>query len=300
MNSRSIFFVSLLISLLVNGVVFGFLIRFSLSKPKEISTINISFEEGSSHQSVEAEKSPGKIKFHKEAGEKKKLKRKKQPVLEQKGVKGTKFYRKIKPTENQEKFSPKRSYRVVRESEQKKFSKSENGNLNKVLVKKIFSDGAVVGLKPRSVNNSNVRTEVKEGKGSSPPLHREETSVEKTGNMVSGSPISGGVAGAPKKTKENGENRADKKDRENYLRFVLQEVEKNKFYPLIARRMGIEGKVKLKIVIGKGGELLSVSVLSSDSEILKKAAIKTIKKCHFPPPPGGKFETDLTIHYKLK
>ncbi len=118
--------------------------------------------------------------------------------------------------------------------------------------------------------------------------------------MVSGSPISGGLAGAPQKTKENGENRADKKDRENYLRFVLQEVEKNKFYPLIARRMGIEGRVKLKIVIGSKGELLSVSVLSSDSEILKKAAVKTLKKCHFLPPPRGKFETDLTIRYKLK
>ncbi len=214
-----------------------------------------------------------------------------------KNIKKTGSYGKIKPIKNQRKFASKRSYREVRESKQKKFSKSENGNLTKVLVKKSFSDRAVAGLRTRSVNNSNVRARLKEGKGSSPLLHREQTPVEKAGNMVSGSPISGGLAGAPQEVKKN---KLGQKERENYLRFVLQEVEKNKFYPLIARRMGIEGRVKLKIVIGSKGELLSVSFLSSDSEILKKAAVKTLKKCHFPPPPRGKFETDLTIRYKLE
>jgi len=108
------------------------------------------------------------------------------------------------------------------------------------------------------------------------------------------------VEGAPQRAKESRESKVAEKEREDYLKLVLREVERNKFYPLIARRMGIEGRVKLKIVIGKEGELLSVSVLSSDSPVLKKAAVKTLKKCHFPPPPGGKFETELTIHYKLR
>ena len=111
---------------------------------------------------------------------------------------------------------------------------------------------------------------------------------------------SGGVAGAPQKTKESGDSKAVQKEREDYLKLVLREIERNKFYPLIARRMGIEGRVKLKIVIGKGGELLSVLVLLSDSSVLKRAAVKTLKRCHFPPPPGGKFETELTIRYKLR
>ena len=86
----------------------------------------------------------------------------------------------------------------------------------------------------------------------------------------------------------------------NYLKEVLREIERNKYYPLIARRMGIEGSVELLIVINDKGKLERVTVLKASSEILSKAAVKTLKKCSFPKPPGGKFKGKIKINYVLK
>ncbi len=86
----------------------------------------------------------------------------------------------------------------------------------------------------------------------------------------------------------------------DYLKEVLREIERNKYYPLIARRMGIEGSVELLIVINDKGKLERVTVLKASSEILSKAAVKTLKKCSFPKPPGGKFKGKIKINYVLK
>ena len=91
-----------------------------------------------------------------------------------------------------------------------------------------------------------------------------------------------------------------KKNREKYLKLVISEIEKHKFYPLMARRLGVEGKVKLLVEIDGKGNLANVKVLHSDSKLLSKAAKETLSKCKFPPPPSGKFSGEIIINYELK
>ncbi|MDD3802930.1 MAG: energy transducer TonB [bacterium] len=54
-------------------------------------------------------------------------------------------------------------------------------------------------------------------------------------------------------------------------------------YPEMARKMGIEGKVFLEVVIEKNGIVSSVKVLKSDNVILNEAAIDAVKKAQFSP-----------------
>jgi protein TonB len=52
-------------------------------------------------------------------------------------------------------------------------------------------------------------------------------------------------------------------------------------YPTKERRLGIEGKVVLELVIDKDGNLLSVKVLNSTNEDFAQAALKAIKASTF-------------------
>jgi len=54
-------------------------------------------------------------------------------------------------------------------------------------------------------------------------------------------------------------------------------------YPEAARRMGIEGKVFLELVIEKNGIVSSVKILKSDNVILNEAAVEAVKKAQFAP-----------------
>ncbi|ADY73298.1 TonB family protein [Desulfurobacterium thermolithotrophum DSM 11699] len=94
-------------------------------------------------------------------------------------------------------------------------------------------------------------------------------------------------------------------DKCKYIGLIIEEIEKKKFYPRLAKRFGIEGKVILKIVIDRKGNLESVSIVkTSGSKVLDKAALKLIKKCKFPPlPPEYKkddFEVEIPIRYELR
>jgi len=303
MELRKTFLISLLISFLLNLAVFGFLIRFKPVRPEKSSVITVSLEEIPSKQPLKTENSLGKIGSHKSSCGKSSAYKEERSVFRKRSVENARRVRlhrqtrrRIKHKRETEKVTPQESVKETKRLNRQKALKPEEKNQNRPAVRKSFLSKTEKGLKLKSFYKT--EEPLKREGGSS--LRRGKAAVEKTESEVLRSLASGGVVGAPQKTKESREKKAAQKEREDYLKLVLQEIEKNKFYPLIARRMGIEGRVKLKIVIGKGGELLSVLVLSSDSSVLKRAAVKTLKRCHFPPPPGGKFETELTIRYKLR
>jgi TonB family protein len=54
-------------------------------------------------------------------------------------------------------------------------------------------------------------------------------------------------------------------------------------YPDSARRIGLEGTVKLQALIGKDGRVEKVEVLKSDNDIFKNAAIDAMKRETFTP-----------------
>jgi protein TonB len=100
-------------------------------------------------------------------------------------------------------------------------------------------------------------------------------------------------------TKEN------KREKEEYLKLIIAELEKHKKYPLIARRLGIEGTVTVEFVVKKDGSLKYVKIVSSSgNSILDSAAKKLVKACHFPPLPADfkedSFKVKIPIHYKLQ
>ncbi len=89
---------------------------------------------------------------------------------------------------------------------------------------------------------------------------------------------------------------------EAYKNKVIEVIEENKFYPPLARRLGIEGEVKVLLTIGRKGELLKVETLSGN-RILREATVKILKRCNFPPLPksfkGEEVRLELSICYKL-
>lgn len=55
-------------------------------------------------------------------------------------------------------------------------------------------------------------------------------------------------------------------------------------YPDLAREAGIEGTVRVKVLVGEDGKVISVSLVSSDvTPAMEKAALRAAKKCVFNP-----------------
>ncbi len=93
----------------------------------------------------------------------------------------------------------------------------------------------------------------------------------------------------------------------NYLRSVRECIEKKKYYPLSARELNIEGKVKVTFTLNSLGRLVApVKILhSSGYSLLDRAAISCIKRASpFPPFPKGlnlkKLAISIDINFKLK
>ncbi|MEE9270164.1 MAG: energy transducer TonB [Candidatus Krumholzibacteria bacterium] len=55
-------------------------------------------------------------------------------------------------------------------------------------------------------------------------------------------------------------------------------------YPTLAREAGLEGTVRVKIVVGRDGKVKSASILSSDvTPAMEQAAMEAAKRCTFKP-----------------
>jgi TonB family protein len=63
----------------------------------------------------------------------------------------------------------------------------------------------------------------------------------------------------------------------------LNDLQKRVVYPEIARRAGIEGKVNIRVLVGKNGKPRKCLVESSDSELLNQAAITAVMASVFTP-----------------
>ena len=87
-----------------------------------------------------------------------------------------------------------------------------------------------------------------------------------------------------------------------YYTKIKQTIDKNKSYPKIAVRWGIQGKVKIQFTISKNGELLSYKILDG-KKIFLKSISKAIKNSFPLSPPKDIFTSNLdlklTLSYKL-
>ncbi|MFY7997031.1 MAG: energy transducer TonB [Candidatus Kapaibacteriota bacterium] len=63
----------------------------------------------------------------------------------------------------------------------------------------------------------------------------------------------------------------------------IRDLQKRVVYPDIAKRAGIEGKVNIRVLVGKNGMPKKSLIESSDSDLLNEAAVKAVMKSIFTP-----------------
>ena len=84
----------------------------------------------------------------------------------------------------------------------------------------------------------------------------------------------------------------------------LAVLQSNIIYPKIAQQVGIQGKVVVNVLIGKSGEIKKALIVTSDNELLNKAAVEAVQKTKFTPALRDKSPVDcwvaIPINFKLK
>lgn len=99
-----------------------------------------------------------------------------------------------------------------------------------------------------------------------------ETQAEES-EAQSGEPSAGEEAAEPELTA------GEKKAMQSYKSYALSRIAGKKVYPYAARSKGIEGKVRLRVVISADGSLLSCELLTpSEHELLNEAALSAVQK----------------------
>lgn len=74
---------------------------------------------------------------------------------------------------------------------------------------------------------------------------------------------------------------------QNYLALIMQQVERHKNYPRVARRRGLEGSVQIRFLIAADGTVRALN-LEGGHSLLRIAARKAVEDAvPFPPPPPG-------------
>ncbi len=96
------------------------------------------------------------------------------------------------------------------------------------------------------------------------------------------------------------------REKAEYLKAVREEIERNKYYPRIARKLHQTGIVEVEFVIRKDGRIEKISVITPCRHSrLNKAAVKTLEKIGSFKPLPAVFDSErlvlkVPINYKLK
>jgi len=82
---------------------------------------------------------------------------------------------------------------------------------------------------------------------------------------------------------------------------IIELLQENLYYPRRARKRGIEGEVTVHFKLSVNAEVTEVKVLSSESDILSRGAIRTIEELSFKfPKPKENLDLSVPIYYKLQ
>jgi len=85
------------------------------------------------------------------------------------------------------------------------------------------------------------------------------------------------------------------------IKKIIELLKENLYYPRSARKRGVVGEVIVKFRLNKDSSINNIKIISSDSKILSRAAIKTIKNLSFIfPKPKGELLLQVPINYNLK
>jgi protein TonB len=129
--------------------------------------------------------------------------------------------------------------------------------------------------------------------------------------MVPGSKsIKEGFPGIPGGSKEGtgsgtgisdgGKESAKTKYLKEHFAYIRDKILKNISYPILARRMGWQGKIQVSFVIGSDGSVKDIKIIqSSGFEILDKKTIETVKDTAPFPKPPVEAKLIIPVLYKL-
>ncbi len=88
---------------------------------------------------------------------------------------------------------------------------------------------------------------------------------------------------------------------QNNLNKIVLLIKENLYYPRRARKRGIEGSVMVKFFLHKDGTVSHIQILSSKSDILSRAAMKTINNLSGKfPKPNEELTLSVPINYELR
>ena len=93
--------------------------------------------------------------------------------------------------------------------------------------------------------------------------------------------------------------------KEEYLKVNTQKISElirdNLYYPMAARKRGIAGRVSVKFTLCKDGMVSDIEITGSNSDILSRAALRTIEELSGKfPKPGINITLTLPIEYSLR
>jgi len=87
----------------------------------------------------------------------------------------------------------------------------------------------------------------------------------------------------------------------NNLKKIIELLKENLYYPRRARKRRIEGEVLLKFTLATNAKISNIQILSSEHDILSRAAIKTVENLSLKfPKPKEKLTLTIPINYTLK
>lgn len=176
-----------------------------------------------------------------------------------------------------------------KQTEQKKVKKAE---IQKEIVeKKIEIADDVVDIKPSFIKQAdeNVIADAKPPK----PDAKENPSVEREV-----------VQNLSKEQEADDSTLIQKVQQEEYVEVNMQKIaqllEENLYYPMSARKRNITGLVKVSFTLGIDAKVYNVKIVDSDSDILSRAAIKTIQDLSTKfPKPKKELTLSVPINYNL-
>ena len=91
--------------------------------------------------------------------------------------------------------------------------------------------------------------------------------------------------------------------KDKYINQIRREIHKKLIYPTIAKRMRMEGVVYVSFTVYKNGQIGNIQVRKSNKSILKRSAVKTLKKIALKAIPSQlgltKLELSLPISFKI-
>lgn len=88
-------------------------------------------------------------------------------------------------------------------------------------------------------------------------------------------------------------------ERDRYLSDVLAHIEHHKWYPKIARRMGIEGEVQVRFVLQADGSAHDLYI-ENGPETLMAAARKTVERSLPLPRPPAKVDCPIECEFRMR